>query len=115
MNTINAIESVNAIARPSDSEARSLHIKKILVPMDFSEGSVAAFRYAAGLAQKTGASLTLLHVVDSLIAPMEDLNYTYVNSKALRAAVEKRANEKLSQLARKEIDPTAYASPLVRR
>ncbi|HVQ30804.1 MAG TPA: universal stress protein [Vicinamibacteria bacterium] len=37
-------------------------IKKILVPVDLSEGSRAALDYASGLARKLGAHLTALHV-----------------------------------------------------
>jgi nucleotide-binding universal stress UspA family protein len=40
-----------------------LHMKRILVPTDFSEHSHHALRFATDLAQKFGARLVLLHVV----------------------------------------------------
>lgn len=41
-----------------------MDIKKILVPVDFSDGSRPAVANAFSLAEKLGASVTLLHVVD---------------------------------------------------
>lgn len=43
----------------------SLTIKKILVPIDFSEISVNAIDYAALIAKKFDAGITLLHIVES--------------------------------------------------
>ncbi len=40
-------------------------IKKILVPVDGSRASEKAVEYAAWVASKTGANVTLLHVVDA--------------------------------------------------
>ena len=40
-----------------------LHLRKILVPTDFSECGTRAIDYAAGMAEKTHAELILLHVV----------------------------------------------------
>jgi len=40
--------------------------KRILCPMDFSDASFAALRYALSLAQEAGGSLILLHVVEWL-------------------------------------------------
>jgi nucleotide-binding universal stress UspA family protein len=42
----------------------AIDVKTILVPTDFSEGSLAAMRYAAGLAELFGARLVFLHVVE---------------------------------------------------
>lgn len=42
-------------------------MKNILVPLDFSECSEAALPYAAALAQKYKAKITLLHVVSTHI------------------------------------------------
>lgn len=41
-----------------------MDIKRILVPVDFSECSTAALRYAAGIAKQFGASLDVLHVLE---------------------------------------------------
>jgi nucleotide-binding universal stress UspA family protein len=41
-----------------------IRVKTILVPTDFSDGSLAAMRYAAGLAELFGARLVFLHVVE---------------------------------------------------
>lgn len=43
--------------------AQPLHLQSILVPLDFSEMSLASLRYAAPLARQFGAKITLLHVV----------------------------------------------------
>ena len=40
-------------------------VKKILVPVDFSECSRQAFSYALDMARASGAKLYLLHVLDS--------------------------------------------------
>ena len=41
-----------------------LHLKKILVPTDFSETSKKAFQYALGFAEQFDCEITLLHVVE---------------------------------------------------
>jgi len=38
-------------------------VRKILVPIDFSDGSAAAFKHAAAMAKQTRAELLVLHVI----------------------------------------------------
>lgn len=45
-------------------------IKKILVPIDFSEASINGLRYALHFAEKQGASIDLLHVVFQDFGPV---------------------------------------------
>src|SRR3954464_3276138 len=49
-----------------------LPIRRILVPTDFGECSAPAVRLAAELADKFGAELVLLHVVQDLALAMPD-------------------------------------------
>jgi nucleotide-binding universal stress UspA family protein len=46
-----------------------LQIKSILVPIDFSPSSEKALAYAVVFARQFGATLTLLHVVESVATP----------------------------------------------
>jgi nucleotide-binding universal stress UspA family protein len=41
-----------------------IEVKTILVPTDFSDGSLAAMRYAMGLSELLGARVVFLHVVE---------------------------------------------------
>jgi nucleotide-binding universal stress UspA family protein len=44
-------------------------VRKILVPYDFSERSASAVRYAGSWAERLGAQITLLHVVEPVVYP----------------------------------------------
>ena len=47
-------------------------IRRILVPTDFSDCATLAVRYAAELAAKFGAELTLLHIVPDTVLALPD-------------------------------------------
>jgi nucleotide-binding universal stress UspA family protein len=48
-----------------------MNIRHILAPTDFSEHSAQAVTYAFELAQKVGAKLSLLHVIEVPVYPIE--------------------------------------------
>jgi universal stress protein A len=50
-----------------------LHLKKILVPIDFSRPSKQAFKYALKFAEQFGAELTLVHIVKPMPSSFADL------------------------------------------
>lgn len=47
-------------------------IRRIIVPSDFSDHSVPSVQYGAGLAEKFGAELVLLHIIQDLALVMPD-------------------------------------------
>jgi nucleotide-binding universal stress UspA family protein len=60
-----------AKAAPIELAPLRFRIRKILVPIDFSEPSQQALRYARPFAEQFGASLTLLHVMEPVVYPAE--------------------------------------------
>ncbi|MEM6730529.1 MAG: universal stress protein [Myxococcota bacterium] len=56
--------ALHALHRAVYSGDMAADVQKILVPVDFSEGSGGALSYALALAEKLGAQVTVLHVVD---------------------------------------------------
>ncbi len=50
-----------------DAPHEVLHIKKVLVPIDFSEASNQAFIYALRFAEQFGAEIVLLNVIEPVI------------------------------------------------
>jgi universal stress protein A len=90
---------------------RSVHtaVKSILVPIDFSETSKVALRYAVGLAQDYDADISLIHVVEpeayNLLSEIElsQNRITFVES----------ATARLAKLARAEIPSFIPVHPWV--
>jgi universal stress protein A len=96
-----------------DTAAMPLPVRQILVPLDFSDCSTFALRYAANLAGQMNASLILVHVASPLLTPPE-MEYVHLDLRKFRAEVEKHASAKLAALAQKEIPATVPTSPIVR-
>lgn len=94
---------------------KTFECKRILATTDFSETSIKAIRQAAYMAQKTGAILHLMHVIDkhyesfSIIDPLL-FNHTFYDK-----FIEK-ATEKINQLAeefKQEYDVKIYTHIVV--
>ena len=105
--------SANQVGASSPSVATvasGVQLKKVLVPIDFSEPSLKALKYAVAFAGQFGASICLVHVVE----PASFLND--VRNVPLAVSDREVANtlhHKLVMLARKEIDPLTPVHPLV--
>ena len=53
---------------------QALHVKKILVPIDFSTPCNKAFKYALGFARQFGSQIVMIHVIEPAPVPgMEPL------------------------------------------
>lgn len=75
-------------------------IKRILVPVDFSEPSRRALDYAVELGRGVGAELTVLHVVEPVYYPMAgDTSGIIYDASLLYEEVERGAKEQLSRIA----------------
>ncbi len=99
--------------QPQSGSGVPLPVKQILVPVDFSDCSLFALRYASNLAREVDASLILVHVASSLLTPPE-MEFVQVDLKKFQTEVEKHASAKLIGLAQKEVLATVPSSPLVR-
>jgi universal stress protein A len=53
---------------PLEEPPQALHVKKVLVPIDFSGPSKKAFKYALGFAQQFGSEIILTHVLEPHVA-----------------------------------------------
>lgn len=75
------------------------HIKKILVPVDFSEPSDKAVHYARQFAEQFDAALTLIHVVEPALYPAE-LGYVPLAPEDLEQGRLDGLRKRLSELAK---------------
>ena len=90
--------------------ASGVQVKKVLVPIDFSESSLKALKYAVAFAAQFGASICLVHVVE----PASFLNdLRNVPLAVSDGEVANMLHHKLVMLARKQIDPMTPVHPLV--
>lgn len=91
-------ESEGSSKPVSPSPRYVLKVRRIVVPIDFSEYSVSALRYARAFAQHFGASLILLHVNEPTVFPSE-LGYAPIAAETLDQQLREDAHNRLKVLA----------------
>ena len=79
-----------------------LEIKKVLVPIDFSDYSKSSLRYAVSFARQFNAEIYLIYVVEPVIYP-PDFSMGQIAIPSVNAEWGKRAKEELENLAKTEI------------
>ena len=77
---------------------KGVRLAKILVPIDFSDCSKAAFTYASGLARDFRAELRLVHVIDPHWYPFGD-KYAALDAARLMQEAQDSADRQMRQMA----------------
>lgn len=80
----------------------SLTIKKILVPIDFSDYSKGALKYAVNFAKVFNAEMYLIYVVEPVIYP-PDFSMGQIAIPSVSVELDVRAKEELTKLSEQEI------------
>ena len=87
-------------------------LKNILVATDFGEPSDAALTYGRDLARSYGATLHVLHVVESVVASMADAESIGVLMD-LQTQIERNAGKQMESLITDEDRTMLHAKPVV--
>ena len=98
-------------AASRSAPALLFRLKRILVPIDFSECSKKALRYAVALAKEHEAAITLLYAVPTHYAVGE---YGGINYAALEGDMRASGDKQLSALVVDEVRGEVAADRLVR-
>lgn len=88
-------------------------IKRIVVPVDFSEYSKRAFRYSIDFAQTFGAEMILVYVVEPVIYPA-DFSFGQVALPSMEHELQQRSQEQLAALIAKEVPQGVHARSVIR-
>ncbi len=91
----------------------SIGIQRILVPIDFSEHSKNALKYALPFAQKFKASIDLIYVVEPTIYPA-DFSFGQIGFPNVEEELRKRGSDELENLIKKEITDKVVSRKIVR-
>lgn len=89
----------------------STSIRRILVPLDFSESSYKALAYASALAKQFEAKITLLHVVQMTYMVGE---YGAIELPELEVQLTTSARSKLESVAREKVPAGQVDGTLIR-
>ncbi len=88
-------------ASAPSNHSSSLSIRHILVPIDFSEHSKNALRYAVSMAEQYGASLHLIYVIEPMIYPA-DLGFGQVVMPGVEEELRMKSEKELQALLERE-------------
>jgi nucleotide-binding universal stress UspA family protein len=86
---------------PAAVSTATLPYKRLLCPIDFSESSLSAFKFACAIAKESNARLSLLHVFES--APEDDVLVARFDTPEFRRVVEQQARAQLEALVTADV------------
>ena len=90
-----------------------LNIKKVLVPIDFSDYSKSSLKFAVNFAKHFKADLFLVYVVEPVVYP-PDFSMGQIAIPSVNLDIDKRAKEELDILASKEIPADLKVNVIVK-
>jgi len=88
-------------------------IKKILVPIDFSDYSKSALKYAVNLSKNFNAEMILIYVVEPVIYP-PDFSMGQIAIPSVNTEWDERAKQELDKLAKAEIPSGVAVRTLIK-
>jgi len=88
-------------------------INKVLVPIDFSDYSKSALKYAVNFAKSFNAEIILIYVVEPVIYP-PDFSMGQIAMPSINTEWDDRAKEELQNLAKSEIVGTANVKTVIK-
>ncbi len=89
------------------------NIKKILVPIDFSDYSKSALRYAVSFAKLFNSEMVMIYVVEPIIYP-PDFSMGQIAIPSVNTEWDKTAIEQLEKLSKSEIPVNIKVKTLVK-
>jgi len=106
-------KSAKIASRAKVRQRTKIELRRILVPIDFSEHSKKALRYAIPFAEQFKASVDLLYVVEPTIYPA-DFSFGQVGFPNVEDELRQRGTEELDALIHKEIGHRVPARKVIR-
>jgi universal stress protein A len=88
-------------------------IKKVLVPIDFSDYSKSALKYAVNFAKSFNADIILIYVVEPVIYP-PDFSMGQIAMPSINTEWDDRAKDELQKLAKSEIAGVASVKTIIK-
>ena len=89
------------------------NIKKVLVPIDFSDYSKNALKYAVNFAKSFNADIILIYVVEPVIYP-PDFSMGQIAMPSINTEWDNRAKDELQKLAKSEIAEIANVKTVIK-
>ncbi len=90
-----------------------LTIKKILVPIDFSDYSKSALKYSQEFSKYFDAEIILIYVIEPMIYP-PDFSMGQIAIPSIDIELDKRAKEELEKLKHNEISPDVKSQIVIK-
>lgn len=91
----------------------TIELKKVLVPIDFSDYSKSALRYAINFAKCFKAEMHLIYVVEPVIYP-PDFSMGQIAIPSVNAEWDERAKDELAKLAKSEIPEDVKVKTIIK-
>jgi len=88
-------------------------INKVLVPIDFSDYSKSALKYAVNFAKSFNADIILIYVVEPIIYP-PDFSMGQIAMPSINTEWDDRAKDELQKLAKNEIAGVASVKTIIK-